>query len=304
MEEIILSTDLPLPKKTNNTKEIYNLGKKSLIITTDKISGNKFSNGIPNKGNVVNRLSAFWFDQLYNVDSCFLSCDIKEISMSVPIEVAQKLIKEKKYHNRTMLVENYKKLPVKCVVRGFLSGLAWEEYQTTRFVSGVKLPDGLSLNMPLPEPIFSPFIKDSTNKNTSASIDEMIDFLKLKLNFDENSCMAFIEESIDIYKQISIHAFNNGIIVADTCLEWGYYKNKLGFFPVLINEVGTPDNSSLWSLNEYCLNKEINTLGRQTIISKHLNKSEPPYTLPENLVKEVSETYNKTYKYLTQKDLS
>lgn len=308
MDNVILTTDLPLPKKSGKVRDIYDLDNRLLIVTTDRISAfdRVFPTGIPCKGDVLNRLSAFWFDQLYNIDNHFLSCDIDEIATYVPSQVAHELLQGNKYRYRTMLVEKYNTLPVECIVRGFLTGSAWKEYKETGYVSGVKLPAGMKFNAPLPEPLFTPSTKESEGHDINITLDQMIDLLG-KAGFDEALCMDVVEESIEVYKQAAIHAFNAGIIVADTKFEWGYYKAKSDFVPVLIDEVVTPDSSRLWAVEKYRLDDSIDSLDKQyvrdyLINSGTWNSPEPP-VLPDDVVLKTSEKYQEVYKQLTQKDL-
>lgn len=247
MNEVVLHTNLPLPKQTSRTKDIYNLGENLLIVTTDRFNE---SSGIADKGNLNNKLSDYWFNQLYDIETHYITGDVFQMTHFLAKNVSSE-IKKENYRHRTMLVKKLKPLPVEIYVQGFLTGKAWETYEKDGRVCDCKLPKGMKKNMPLPEPIV---LIQSHKKIQEISLDQMIDDFE-KAGFNENFCMEVVEKSIEIYKQAAIMAFNAGLIIASTKLKWASANKKIA--PVLIGEILTPDTTNYWDMEEYELGKDI-----------------------------------------------
>jgi len=302
----VLSTNLPLPKKSGKVRDIYDLGDKLLIVTTDRISAfdHILPNGIPQKGEVLNKLSAFWFNQL-DVYNHFITTDISQMIGEVTEEEAKVLRENEQLLNgRCMLVNKHKPLPVECIVRGYLCGSAWSEYKKTGQVCGIKLPKGLKENHPLPEPLFTPSTKAEIGHDQNISLDQMIELLG-GTGIDEELCLDVAGASIDAYKTAAVLAFNKGIIIADTKFEWSYSKRN--YTPILIDEALTPDSSRFWAVENYRLDGSIDSYDKQ-YVRDHLthsgwDKESNPPPLPHEVIVNTSLLYKRAYELLTGKQL-
>jgi phosphoribosylaminoimidazole-succinocarboxamide synthase len=294
-KEILLSTnfsDLKLYKR-GKVRDVYELGDKLLIVSTDRIScfDVVLSCGIPYKGKVLNSLSGFWFNFTESIiPNHFITDDCNEY----PAEI-------KKYVNaisgRSMLVLKTKPLPVECVVRGYLSGSGWKEYKENQSVCGIKLPAGLLESSKLPAVIFTPSTKADTGHDMN--VDQ---------RYIENLAGTKIAEelkkiSIEIYKQASDYADKRGIIIADTKFEFGMHDNKI----ILIDEALTPDSSRFWPKDQYQAGVPQVSFDKQFVRDYlqelNWNKTPPAPRLPEEIIEKTSSKYLEAYKRLTGKDL-
>lgn len=291
----ILETNIPgIPCRRGKVRDVYDLGDKLLIVTTDRISAfdSILPDAIPYKGEILTQLSVFWFDFL-DICNHFFSADLDE--MITYKGVPQTLLKYREVlAGRSMLVGKFNPLPVECIVRGYLSGSAWKEYKKTGMVCGIKLPSGLKENFPLPNPIFTPSTKAEVGHDQNITINEMI-----KTIGDKEKCEEIIDASIKIYKQAAKYAFDNGIIIADTKFEWSYNTAL-----VLIDEVLTPDSSRFWAVDKYTLGKSIESFDKQFVrdylTSVGMDKSSSH--LPAQVIQKTTEKYLEAYKTLTGKD--
>ncbi|MFN3466275.1 MAG: phosphoribosylaminoimidazolesuccinocarboxamide synthase, partial [Candidatus Brocadiales bacterium] len=236
--DVLLETHLPLPLlKRGKVRDIYELENNLLIVATDRISvfDVVLPTAIPNKGKILTALSEFWFKKLEPLASShFITTDIKEMGKKV-LAFADIL------QGRSMLAKKADPLPVECVVRGYLAGSAWKEYESTGTYQDVKLPAGLSQSERLPEPIFTPATKATSGH------DENIPIARVKEMVGEKVTEKIMEKSLALFKEASAHALGRGIIIADAKLEWG----KLGQEVILIDEAFTPDSSRFWPLEDY-----------------------------------------------------
>jgi phosphoribosylaminoimidazole-succinocarboxamide synthase len=225
--------DLPGIKKLRSGKvrEVFDLGETLLFVVTDRLSAFDviLPDSIPHKGAVLNQLSAFWFKRFDKIENHFITANFNEFPQALQGFHEQ-------LAGRSMIVRKTKPLPVECVVRGYLAGSGWKEYQESQSICGEKLPAGLKLASQLPEPIFTPATKSDTGHD---------------LNIDMNECRRILgdevatkvrELSLKIYSGGRDHAAQRGIIVADTKFEFGTVDGKL----LLIDECLTPDSSRFW----------------------------------------------------------
>ncbi len=232
-----MSTPLPLPLYTRGkVRDVYVAGDDLLIVATDRISAfdHVLPTPIPDKGRVLTQLSAFWFAQTRAiVRNHLLAVDPAELLARVP---ALRQVQRETFAGRAMLVQRCERIDIECVVRGYLSGSAMEEYRRTGMVAGIRLPAGLRNGDRLPEPLFTPATKASTGH------DENITFVRMADLVGEATAARLREVSVALYRHASTRAQPAGLLLADTKFEFGRHDGQI----VLIDEALTPDSSRYW----------------------------------------------------------
>lgn len=295
MKEIILFTDFKELKlfKRGKVRDVYDLGDKLLIVSTDRIScfDVVLPCGIPYKGNVLTNISCFWFDFIKDiVPHHLITCDVNEYP-----PVVQKYSSE--LSGRSMLVKKTNSLPVECIVRGYLSGSGWGEYQKSRSICGIRLPAGLIESQKLPQPIFTP----STKEDRGHDINVSQKHVESILGADITEKLRAI--SIAIYEKAAGYAKERGIIIADTKFEFGLYNNEL----MLIDEVLTSDSSRFWPTEQYkpgCAQFSFDKqFVRDYLEGIHWNKTPPAPQLPEEIIEKTSQKYLEAYERLTGRQI-
>ncbi len=294
-EEVILNTDFKELKlfRKGKVRDVYDLGDKLLIVSTDRIScfDVVLPCGIPCKGKVLTALSCFWFDFLKDtIPNHFITADTNEYPQEL-----------KKYEHeligRSMLVVKSKPLAVESIVRGYLSGSGWKEYQNQQSVCGIKLPAGLKESAKLPEIIFTPSTKADVGHDQNVS-QEHIEKLIGKEAADKIS-----KASINIYKKASEYALGRGIIIADTKFEFGLYNGEI----ILIDEVLTPDSSRFWPQEKYVPGRAAPSFDKQFVRdyleAQNWNKLAPAPDLPPEIIAKTTQKYLEAYRNLTGKEL-
>jgi phosphoribosylaminoimidazole-succinocarboxamide synthase len=273
--DVILKTHLPLPLfKKGKVRDLYDLGKRLLIVSTDRISAFDvvLPNGIPHKGAALNRLSAYWFNET------------KTIVQNHVLEVVDP---------RTVLVKKTKPIKIEFVVRGYLYGSAWKNYQKGKPISGTRLPNGLKKAEKLPDPILTPTTKAETGHDIEMTQEEVAK----KIGKDLTEEIGDV--CLKIYEKASQKAETKGIIVADTKMEFGILNNEL----VLIDELLTPDSSRFWPQDKYEVGKDQPSFDKQYVrdylTSIGWNRQPPAPELPEHVVLETSKKYVEAYERLT-----
>jgi len=293
MGEVILQTNIQgRQPKRGKVRDIYDLGDKLLIVASDRLSAFDvvMANGIPNKGEVLTQISKFWFD--------FLAADIEH--HLITDDVSKFPAPFNKYADqlagRSMLVKKVQVLPIECVVRGYLAGSGWKEYQANQTVCGVKLPAGLKQCDKLPEPIFTPATKAELGEH-----DENISFEKSAEVLGADKAAYVRDKSIGIFEKASDYARGRGIILADTKFEWGIADGRI----ILIDEVLTPDSSRFWPADKYQPGRDQESFDKQFVRnyleSINFNKSGPGVILPDDIVAKTSAKYIEGYERLTGK---
>jgi phosphoribosylaminoimidazole-succinocarboxamide synthase len=294
MQEPLLNIDLPgfTKLKRGKVREIFDLGDAFLFVASDRISAFDcvMPNGIPRKGEVLTQISHFWFDMMESIIP-----NHRFAGPNDPLPVALKKY-EAQLARRSMVVKKAEPLPIECVVRGYLAGSGWKEYQKTRTVCGIKLPDGLRESSELPEPIFTPATKATSGH------DENIDFATAVKLAGENAEKARAA-SIAIYKKARSYAAERGIIIADTKFEFGVYEGKL----ILIDEVLTPDSSRFWPADQYAPGRSQPSFDKQ-FVRDYLetltwDKTPPAPALPPEVVAKTQAKYVEAYERLTGRKL-
>ncbi len=292
--QTIQQTSIPGREPTRGkVRDIYDLGDKLLIVATDRISAFDvvMANGIPYKGIVLTQISRFWFDFLGGaVEHHLLSDNVADLPAPFP-EYADQL------KGRSMLVRKVEVLPIECVVRGYLAGSGWKEYEQNGTVCGVKLPAGLKQSAKLPEPIFTPATKAERGLH-----DENISFDEAVKIVGRDKATYVRDKSIEVFKKAGDYAESRGLILADTKFEWGLTADgKI----ILIDEVLTPDSSRFWPADRYEPGRDQESFDKQFVRNYlediRFNKSGPGVELPPDIVEKTSEKYIEAYERLTGK---
>lgn len=273
--DVILRTDFSLPLfKRGKVRDLYDLGDRLMIVSTDRISAFDvvLPNGIPCKGESLNRLSIYWFNET------------EKIIQNHILDVVDP---------RTVVVKKATPVKVEFVVRGYMYGSAWEKYEAGEDVCGVRLPPGLSKAEKLPQPILTPTTKAEVGHDVELTSKDVIDLIG-KDGFEE------IEEAcFDIYELGARKAELNGILVADTKFEFGILDDEI----ILIDELLTPDSSRFWPKDKYEVGKDQLSFDKQYVrdhlISINWDKRPPTPMLPERIVLETSKKYIEAYERLT-----
>jgi phosphoribosylaminoimidazole-succinocarboxamide synthase len=291
----VLQLDLPGIKKIKSGKvrEIFDLGDRLLFVASDRISAFDviMSNGIPRKGEVLTQISYFWFAQTEAFQPNHL---LSHTGEALPKELQPF---EAKLAKRSMIVKKCKPLAIECVVRGYLAGSGWKEYQKSRTVCGIMLPPGLKESSELPEPIFTPATKAETGHDENISFDEAC-----KITGPEIAKQAR-DASLKIYNAARDYARQRGIIIADTKFEFGQIDGEL----LLIDEVLTPDSSRFWPADKYAPGRSQPSYDKQ-FVRDYLetldwNKTPPGPKLPDHVVAKTSAKYLEAYERLTGRKL-
>ncbi|MBI5374259.1 MAG: phosphoribosylaminoimidazolesuccinocarboxamide synthase [Candidatus Schekmanbacteria bacterium] len=268
--------------KRGKVRDIYDLGDKLLIVATDRLSAFDviLPNGIPYKGKVLTALSKFWFDKIKDVVPIHVvSFDVKDY----PPECAPY---KETLRGRSMLVLKTEVIPVECVVRGYLSGSAFEEYKRTGgTVSGINLGAGLVESSKLKEPIFTPSTK------AEAGHDENITFEQMKGIVGSERAEKLKEYTLNVYKRACSIAEQRGIIIADTKFEFGILKGQI----YIIDEVLTPDSSRFWPMDDYAPGRPQKSFDKQFVrdylLTLDWDKTPPAPELPEDVILKTSKKY-------------
>jgi phosphoribosylaminoimidazole-succinocarboxamide synthase len=284
---------LPLLHK-GKVRDIYEIDDKHLlIVTTDRLSAFDvvMAEPIPFKGFVLTQMADFWFNKLSFVVANHLS-GISPESVVAENEVIQ-------VKNRSIVARKLKALPIEAIVRGYLSGSGWKDYQKTQSLCGIKLPQGLKESAKLSEPIFTPSSKEAVGRH-----DENISYEECEARVGKDVASRIKEISIKLYQEASTFALTKGIIIADTKFEFGLDdENHL----VLIDEILTPDSSRFWPLDQYREGASQPSFDKQFIRdwleNSGWNKTPPPPSLPEDVIRKTSEKYLEAFKKLTGQDI-
>lgn len=268
--------------KRGKVRDVYDLGDRLLIVSTDRIScfDVVLPTVIPHKGEVLTRLSLFWFEFTRDiVPNHFISTDFPKY---------RDILK-----GRSMIVKKAKPIPVECVVRGYLSGSGWKEYRESQSICGIKLPKGLVESDRLPEPIFTPATKEDVGHDINVTQ------YYIEKQIGKDTARRLQDISISIYKKASKYAEDRGIIIADTKFEFGWDNDRI----ILIDEVLTPDSSRFWPKDGYRPGGPQPSFDKQ-FVRDYLetldwDKTYPGPELPEEIVRKTSEKYLQAVEMLT-----
>jgi phosphoribosylaminoimidazole-succinocarboxamide synthase len=289
------SIDVPGVKKLRSGKvrEVFDLGDTLLFVATDRISAFDviLPDPIPHKGAVLSQISEFWFKRFNTIENHLVTSNFEEFPKELQPFREQ-------LTGRSMIVKKTKPLPVECVVRGYLAGSGWKEYQESQSVCGIKLPAGLKLASQLPEPIFTPATKAEQGH------DENIDLERYAQILGDEIANRVKNLSLEIYSRGREYAAEKGIIVADTKFEFGTMGGEL----LLIDECLTPDSSRFWPAVEYVVGQSPPSFDKQ-FVRDYLetldwDKSPPAPRLPKDVIEKTSAKYLEAFRRLTNNNIA
>src|SRR5215467_11260351 len=295
LDRVLLHTDFPelTLHARGKVRDLYSLNGYLLFVATDRISAFDYvlASGIPEKGRVLTQLSLFWFEFLKDtVNNHCVTANVHDYPEALQ-QYSDQL------RGRSMLVNKAQMVDIECVVRGYISGSAWKEYQQNGTVCGIHLPRGLRESDKLPEPIFTPATKALTGH------DENISFAEMSKRTGPELAEQLRDLSLRIYSKAADYAAGRGIIIADTKFEFGHTAQGL----VLADEVLTPDSSRFWPADKYQPGRAQESYDKQFVRdyleAVRWNKQPPAPPLPDDVAQKTSEKYIKAYRILAGREL-
>lgn len=285
---VVLDSAIPgLPVRRGKVRDVYDLGDRLLLVSTDRISAFDWilPSGIPSKGRVLTQISAFWFQQLGEPHH-LITTDVEQ--MGLPPQADRAMLA-----GRSSLVHKTSVVPIECIVRGYLAGSGWKEYRSQGTVCGISLPAGLVESSPLPEPIFTPSTKAESGH------DENISFERLVAIVGQDVAEELRRRSLAIFRRGAEYARQRGILIADTKFEWGQVEGQI----ILIDEALTPDSSRFWPADQYEPGRSQPSFDKQFVRdwleTTSWDKNSPPPALPDDVVQRTRQKYVEAYERLT-----
>ncbi|UQZ34768.1 phosphoribosylaminoimidazolesuccinocarboxamide synthase [Paenibacillus sp. PK3_47] len=273
-------------------RELYDLGEEVLIVVTDRISAFDYvlDPAVPEKGNVLNRLSAFWFGKTKNL--------IENHVVHIDVDKLGDVVRDKEaLRNRVMVVRKAQRIDIECVVRGCITGGGWRQYQETGKVNGIELPEGLRKNAVLSQPIFTPAAKNDVGHDEDIPFEQMQELIGAEL------ALELKEKSLKLFSFARAYCEEHGIILADCKFEFGLLDGRV----ILIDEIFTPDASRFWAKDKYALDIEIDSMDKEPVraylAASSWDKNSTPDPLPAEVVEETTRRYLDIYHRLTGKAL-
>lgn len=273
-------------------RELYDLGEHFLIVVTDRISAFDYvlDPAVPDKGNVLNRLSAYWFEQTEGIQvNHVVHTDVEKLGGLV---TEPELLK-----NRIMVTRKAERIDIECVVRGYITGGGWRQYQQTSAINGIELPAGLRKNERFPAPIFTPAAKNDVGHDEDIPFEKMAEMVGAEL------AEELRDRSIKLYEFAHGYCAEHGIILADCKFEFGLIDGKV----ILIDEIFTPDSSRFWAEGNYALDIEIDSMDKEPVrtylLGSDWDRDSKPAPLPESVVAETTARYRDIYRRLTGAEL-
>ena len=295
----LLETTLPLPLFCRGkVRDTYDLGNKLLIIATDRISAFDFvlPCGIPDKGLVLNQLSAFWFEKTSHIMPNHLMKVVERTNSLMDYLPTGDALPDY-VTGRSMVTCKAERIPAECVVRGYLSGSAWAEYKEAGTISGLPHPKGLEESQELPRPLFTPTTKAESGHDLPLNKQELEDLV------GKTTAQDLEEKSWAIYQFARDYARGQGIIIADTKFEFGFINDKL----ILIDELLTPDSSRFWDAGQYTVGCSQPSFDKQPVrdwlTASGWNKQPPAPELPPAVIEATTYRYREAYHRLTGRKL-
>jgi phosphoribosylaminoimidazole-succinocarboxamide synthase len=299
---VLMKTNLPLPIFIRGkVRDIYDLGSHLLIVSTDRISAFDLvlPSGIPLKGHVLSRLSSFWFRRTTEILPNHMTEAVDNVhSLDSYVPKESRFTYPSYLRGRSMIVKKVKRIPVEYVVRGYISGSAWTEYQEHGTISGQAMPKGLEESQELEKPIFTPTTKAETGHDEPITTKEIVKLIGLR------TAQEMEEKSLAVYSHAREYAQSKGIIIADTKFEFGVDNGRL----TLIDELLTPDSSRFWSADQYQTGRAQESLDKQPVrdwlIASGWNKEPPAPALPKDVIEATTKRYVQAYEKLTGRHLA
>ena len=290
---VLLQTDIPgIACRRGKVRDVYDLGDRLVLVATDRISAFDWvlPNGIPDKGRLLTALTLFWLDWL-GVPNHLIGTDPADMGPAFADRAEQ-------LRGRSCLVRKARVVPVECVVRGYLAGSGWKEYQATRSVCGIALPPGLAQAQELPHPLFTPATKEEHGHDQNISFEHMAGLVGADL------AERLRALSLDVYRRARACAAERGIILADTKFEWGTLQDEDNRL-ILVDEVLTPDSSRFWPMDGYRVGSSPPSFDKQLVRdwleTTSWDKNSPPPPLPDEVVRRTRDRYVEACERLTGK---
>lgn len=292
MTDILIQTEFPDVKlvRRGKVRDVYEAEDAFLIVTTDRVSAFDvvLPNGIPGKGKVLTGISLYWFSQMTDiVENHILATNVDDYP-----EILRKY--RPQLEGRSMLVKKAQPLPIECIVRGYLSGSGWKEYQKSQTVCSIPLPAGLMESSRLDQPLFTPSTKAEEGH------DMNISFAETEKIIGADTAAKVRDTALAIYSKARGIAEQKGIIIADTKMEMGFFNGKL----ILIDEVLTPDSSRFWSIRDYAPGKSQDSYDKQIVrdylLTLDWNQQYPGPRLPDEIVAKTAARYEEILGILTR----
>ncbi len=294
MSSVLIESPLPNRTYRGKVRDTYDLGERMLIVATDRISAYDaiLPTGIPDKGKVLSQMSAWWFEHTKDVvPSHFIRIADGTAADDLPFTVPPELV------GRTTIAHKAKRIDVECIVRGYLAGSAWQEYQKWGTVNGVRMEKDMRESQQLFEPMFTPTTKADEGH------DEPMTFSDLVQEVGPEPAQVLRLRSLSLYAFAAAYARERGIIIADTKFEFGSIDGELH----VIDEILTPDSSRFWAVDEYRTGESPPSFDKQYVrdwlTQSGWNKEPPAPELPEEVVLGTAERYKEAYRRLTGQEV-
>jgi phosphoribosylaminoimidazole-succinocarboxamide synthase len=288
MADALLETSLGnLSLRRGKVRDVYDLGHELLLVSTDRTSAFDWvlPNGIPDKGRVLTQTSAFWFNRLGEPNH-LISIDLDALDLPPSID-------RRPLAGRSMLVRKTEVVPIECVVRGYLAGSGWKEYQRQGTVCGIALPKGLRESEQLSQPIFTPATKAESGHDLNISFETMIEMVGREVSEELR------RRSLAVYERGAEYALSRGIRIADTKFEWGRVDGEI----ILIDEVLTPDSSRFWPADQFEPGRPQASFDKQFVRdwleTTGWDKNSPPPQLHADIVAKTRAKYIEAFERLT-----
>ena len=283
---------MAVPVRQGKVRDVYDIGEFYLMVASDRISAFDYilPTLIPDKGRVLTQISKFWFDY-FDVPNHLVSTDLSDIDLPEGLSAEE-------LEGRTMVVKKCEVVPIECVVRGYLVGSGWKDYQSSGAVCGIDLPAGLQNCAKFPEAIFTPATKAEEGHDENVSFERVVQDVGLE------TAEALKAKSLHVYTQGRDYAASKGIILADTKFEWGFHNGEL----ILIDEVMTPDSSRFWPADQYEPGRNQLSFDKQFVRewleSTTWDKNSPPPELPPEIIAKTREKYIDAFERLSEQTLN
>jgi phosphoribosylaminoimidazole-succinocarboxamide synthase len=299
---VLMQTELPLSLFIRGkVRDSYNLGSHLLIVATDRISAFDvvLPSGIPLKGHVLNRLSSFWFRHTADIIPNHMAEAVDDVhSLDSYLPKENRFAYPLYLRGRSMVVKKVKRIPVECVVRGYLSGSAWAEYSEHGTISGNKMENGLRQSQKLESTLFTPTTKSDTGHDEPMTQGQIIKLVGLRVAEEMEA------KSLAVYEYAREYALSKGIIIADTKFEFGIDNGRL----ILIDELLTPDSSRFWDASRYKVGQPQPSFDKQPVrdwlAASGWNKEPPAPALPPDIIEATSQRYILAYEKLTTRKMA
>ena len=292
---VLLESQLPNLHYRGKVRDTYDLGERLLIVATDRVSAFDavLPNGIPSKGAVLSQLSAFWFERTVAVvPNHFLRLADGSPEDGLSFDLPPELL------GRSMIVRRAERLPVECIVRGYMAGSAWAEYQEGGTVCGVRLPPGMRESESFPQPFFTPTTKAEVGHDENLSTEELVELVGTEV------ANAIRLRSLALYRYGVGYARERGLIIADTKFEFGLLDGE----PILIDEMLTPDSSRFWDAEAYEPGRHQEPFDKQYVrdwlLASDWDREPPAPELPPEVVEETARRYRELYRRLTGEEIA